>query len=184
MEQLDPDATERLRAFEGLIREWAPRLDLVSPSDLPRLWDRHITDSLRALRWVASAASGPCVDVGSGAGLPGIPLAIASDRPWRLVEPRHKRAAFLEEVVRELGLDSCEVLAATAEEAARDPRLRSGHAVATARALASPADAAALCRPLTAPGGAVLLFVGANREIPLIAEEVEPGLLKIDVHGS
>ena len=183
MEHLGPDTVRRLRLFEELIRSWAPRLDLVSPADLPRLWERHIRDSLRAVPWIEEASPGPCIDVGSGAGLPGIPLAVATGRAWRLLEPRRRRAAFLEEVVRELALEGCEVVTATAGEAARDAALARAHAVATARALAPPAEAAALCRPLVSPGGAILLFVGANREIPLNAEEQSPGLLKIAVDG-
>ena len=171
----------RLRHYEALLRAWAPRLDLVSPGDMERLWERHIEDALRALPAILEAPPGPCVDVGSGAGLPGIPLAIASERPWRLLEPRRRRAAFLEEVVRELELEHCEVVSERAETAARDPRLGRAHAVATARALAPPPEAEALCRPLVAPGGAVLLFVGGKGEIPLNAEEVAPGLLKIVV---
>lgn len=183
MEHLDPEIIERLRAYENLIRHWAPRLDLVSPADLPRLWDRHIVDSLRALPLVEVAPAGACVDVGSGAGLPGVPLAIASGRSWRLIEPRHKRAGFLDEVVRELSLDRCEVVRSTAQQAAHDPALSAAHAIATARALAPPPEAVERCRPLVTPGGSILLFVGANREIPLIADEVEPGLLKIDIYG-
>lgn len=171
----------RLRHYEDLLRTWGPRVDLVSPGDLDRLWVRHIEDSLRALPALADAPPGPCVDVGSGAGLPGIPLAIVSERPWRLVEPRRRRAAFLEEVVRELELDACEVVPERAENLALDPGFGAAHSVATARALAAPAAAIALCRPLVRAGGAILLFVGAKGEIPLNAEEVGPGLLKIAV---
>lgn len=164
-----------------MIRSWAPRLDLVSDRDLPRLWERHIEDSLRALPIVDTAPEGPCVDVGSGAGLPGIPLAIASGRTWRLLEPRRKRAAFLEEALRELDLESCEVVCLTAQEAAATAGLAGAHIVATARALAPAQEAERLCHPLVAPGGSVLLFVGANREFPLEAEEVAPGMLRIPV---
>ena len=110
--------------------------------------------------------AGPCIDVGSGAGLPGIPLAVVRpDRVWRLLEPRTRRAGFLEEVVRSLGLD-CEVLQLTAEAAAEDDRLRGAHVLATARALAPPAAAARLIEPLVHPGGIGALFVGPDAELP------------------
>lgn len=173
----------RFAALEQMVLTWSRRLDLVSPRDLPRLYDRHIRDSLRALPLVEAAPPGVCVDVGSGAGFPGVPLAIASRRNWRLLEPRSKRAAFLEEAVRELGLDGCEVLQMTAQDAARDPALARGHALATARALAPPAEALRLCRPLVAAGGAVALFVGSEAEIPSEAEEWEPGLITIRGDG-
>lgn len=175
---------DALYAYETLLRSWGPRFDLIAPGDLSRIRERHIDDSLRALPVLEGLPPGPCMDVGSGAGLPGIPLAIASGRTWRLLEPRRKRAAFLEEVVRELGLDRCEVISSTAERAAGDPRLAAAHAVVTARALAPPDRAVELCRPLVAPAGTLILFVGRAAEIPPEAEEVDPGLITIrrDAH--
>lgn len=175
----DPSVEERLAAYEALLAAWAPRFDLIAPGDLGRLRERHIDDSLRALPLLGSLPEGPCIDVGSGAGLPGVPLAIASGRPWRFLEPRAKRAAFLEEVCRELELQECEVIARSAERVSEDPRLRRGHAAATARALAAPARALELCAPFVAAGGVVVLFVGRNAEIRREADEVEPGLITI-----
>jgi 16S rRNA (guanine527-N7)-methyltransferase len=171
-----PGVVERgLADYAGLVREWAARVDLVAPGDLDRFESRHIADSLRLLRLLRSLPPGPAVDVGSGAGLPGVPLAIADpSRPWRLLEPRRMRLAFLEEVVRALALD-CEVVALTAERAAEDPRLRRAHVLAVARALAPPAAAFRLLGPLVAPGGVAAVFVGA-RELPPGAEEWAQGV--------
>lgn len=176
-------AQERLAALHDMVATYSRRLDLVSPGDLPRLYERHIEDSLRALPLVEQAPPGPCVDVGSGAGFPGVPLAIVSGRFWRLIEPRTRRAAFLEEVVRELQLDNVKVLATTAEEAARHFEIGAAHALAIARALAPPLQALAICAPLVAPGGRVALFVGSGAEIPPEAEEIEPGLITIMKDG-
>ena len=162
----------KLDLYAELIRAWAPKLDLVSPQDLPRLEERHLLDSLRVLDLVAGAPEGPCCDVGSGAGLPGIPLAIASGRHWRLLEPRSRRAAFLEEVVREVDLD-CEVLRMTAQEAAKEG-LR--HVVATARALAPPIEAFALIVPLVTPGGRAIVFHGPGAKLPATAETWSDGI--------
>ena len=178
-----PSIEERLRAYEELLAAWAPRFDLISPHDLERVRERHVDDSLRAMPLIDALEPGPCMDVGSGAGLPGIPLAIASGRPWRLLEPRRKRAAFLEEVLRELGLVTCEVLAVSAEQAAREARLSEAHVAVTARALAPPAEAARLCEPLVRPHGVAILFVGAGAEIPPEAEESAPGLITIRRDG-
>lgn len=165
-----------LERYEALVRAWSGRLDLVSPRDLGRLGDRHIADSLRALPFVTSLPPGPGIDVGSGAGLPGIPLAIADpSRPWRLVEPQAKRAAFLEEAVRVLDLN-CEVVVRRAEDLASDPLFAAAHQVVTLRAVAPPEAALRLGLPLVAPGGAAVLFVGASGRIPPEAEVVERGL--------
>jgi len=148
------------------VRRWAPHLDLVSPRDLERFEDRHIADSLRLVPLMDDLPEGPCIDVGSGAGLPGIPLAIVRpERHWRLLEPRTRRAGFLEEVVRSLGL-ACEVLHLTAEAAAEEDRLRRAHVLATARALAPPPAAARLIEPLVHPGGIGAIFVGPDAELP------------------
>lgn len=117
---------------------------------------------------------GPLADVGSGAGLPGVPLAIADpSRHWRLIEPRARRAAFLEEVVRTLELD-CEVLTMTAVQASA--RLSGAHQLVVARALAPPAEALETIRPLVAHGGVAAIFVGESAQIPPEAEIWAPGV--------
>jgi 16S rRNA (guanine527-N7)-methyltransferase len=173
---------EALDAYVGMLRRWAPRIDLVAPGDLDRLEARHIEDSLKALEVVASAPAGPALDAGSGAGLPGVPLAIVGDRWWRLLEPRTKRAAFLDEVVRELDLDA-EVVRMTTREAASDPHLAAAHAVVTARALAPPRAAFELMGPLVAPTGLRVVWVGSNAEIPRDAERLPEGLAIIPNRG-
>ncbi len=179
---MKPEA-DRLDAYAALVESWAPRLDLISTGDLGRVRERHVNDSLRVLPLVEAAPPGPCIDVGTGAGFPGIPLAICSSRLWRLLEPRRRRAAFLEEVVRELELE-CEVVVRSAEQAARDPLLRRSHALATARALAPPQEAAALCRPLVATNGRIALLVGSAADIPPDAEEIGPGLITLSPDDS
>ena len=149
-----------------MLRTFAPRVDLIAPGDLGVLEDRHIRDCVRAAPLVHRSPPGPCIDVGSGAGLPGIPLAIVTPpRFWRLLEPRRRRAAFLDEVVRTLALD-CEVVTRRAEEAVRDPGLAGAHAVATARAVAPPAKAFELALPLVARGGCALVWLGAGAQPP------------------
>lgn len=165
----------RLQRYEHLLRDWAPKLDLVAPGDVGRLRGRHIEDSLRLAPLLEPLPSGPCVDVGSGAGLPGVPLAIVSERPWRLVEPRKRRAAFLEEVVRQLELD-CEVVARPVEELYDDPVYVGAHTLATARALAPPAEALRLIAPLVAPHGLGAIFIGATTTPPRGSRLWQPGI--------
>ncbi len=170
------EPADLLRVYARLVRKWAPRLDLVSPRDLERFEERHVEDSLRAVPLLDELPEGRCVDVGSGVGLPGIPLAIARPaRRWTLLEPRQRRAAFLEEVVRELGL-ACDVVALTAEAAARDQGLAEGHVLATARALAAPAEVTGLTEPLLVRGGTTLIFSGSTPVVRHDAVEWAPGL--------
>jgi 16S rRNA (guanine527-N7)-methyltransferase len=153
-------------------------VDLISPGDLPRFRERHIDDCLRLLPLCDETEAGPAVDVGSGAGLPGIVMAAMRPlRLWRLLEPRSKKVAFLELVVRELDLANVEVHPITAQEAAADPRLQEAHVLAVSRALAPPAQSLAWLRPLVRPRGRAVVFVGKTAEVPSGAQEWADGLI-------
>jgi 16S rRNA (guanine527-N7)-methyltransferase len=167
---------EALAVYADLVRRWSRTINLVSPDDLDRLESRHIADCLRAAPLVLAAPAGPALDVGAGAGLPGVVLAVAHPgRQWRLLEPNRRRVAFLEEAVRALSIDA-EVLPLSAQQAARRSHLSGGHALATARAVAPPARAFSLLLPLVAAGGIAAVFVGERSVIPPEAEEWEPGI--------
>lgn len=168
----------RLREYEALIRFWARKVDLIAPGDRARFRKRHIDDCLRLVPLSDVTGREAAVDVGSGAGLPGIVVAIARpNRLWRLLEPRAKRTAFLEEAVRELGLDNVEVVRATAAEAAMDPGLAGAHGLGVARAVAPPRRSLDLLRPLTARDGTMAVFVGKTGKIPAGTEEWVPGIV-------
>ena len=123
---------------------------LVSDAD-PAL----IEDSLVLLDVLGDANT--LVDVGSGGGLPGLPLKLARPRlRVTLVEANRKKAAFLTHATAVLGLEGVEVVAMRAEEAGRLPRLRDAFDVATARALAPMPVLAELCLPFVRPGGRLL----------------------------
>ncbi len=99
------DALARLDKYAALLAEWQTRINLVAPSTLPQLWTRHIADSLQLLRHASDAKI--WVDLGSGAGLPGIPvacaLALTPGAQVHLVESNGKKAAFLREAARLTG---------------------------------------------------------------------------------
>ena len=130
---------------------------LIGPNEVPRLWERHLLNSAA----VATLVPVPCslVDLGSGAGLPGIVLALLlPDADVTLLEPVLRRTIFLEECVAELGLGNARVWRARAEQAA-------GALVAdvvTARAVAPLDRLAALALGLLKPGGIVLAVKGAQ----------------------
>ena len=145
----------KLAAYEALIRRWGARRNLVSRRDLLRLRERHIEDSLALLPWCA----GTVVDVGSGAGLPGVPLAIARPRmAVALLERSERKCAFLRHVALELDLDNVAVLQADA----RRWRPTEGFDTGVARAVAPPPAAWRLLRPLLAPAGSALLPTSAS----------------------
>ncbi len=120
---------EKLGVYVGLLREESKRQNLVSASTLESVWERHILDSAQLLRFEPHAGAS-WIDIGSGAGLPGIVLACLVDGPVELVEPRRLRAEFLHKVSESLGLKA-RVVCARAE------RVEGRFDVITARAVAS-----------------------------------------------
>lgn len=115
----------------------------------------HIVDSLS----VAPLVEQSLVDIGSGGGLPAIPLAIVTGVPVTMVETTVKKARFLEQMLEEFGLKG-EVIAERAEVAAHDPRLRGAFRSGTARAVSRASTVAELLLPFIAPDGAALMQRG------------------------
>lgn len=157
---LTRDQRERLVQYEHLVEQHAPALGLVGPADLGRVHERHVLDSLRVLHCIRPREERSLVDMGSGAGFPGIPVAVAlPEAAIALVEPKRRRVAFLELVVEELGLRNTEVVAAPMVEFG-DRR----HDVdaCLARAFGSPAIAWAESARVLRRGGRVLYYAGRS----------------------
>ena len=95
----------RLRTYVALVEKWQPRVNLISPTTLPDIWHRHIWDSAQLVPLLAGKTPS-IMDVGSGAGFPGLVLAIMTDCPVTLVESDQKKSIFLQTVIRECGLQA------------------------------------------------------------------------------
>ena len=144
------------------LRRWVDELvatpGLTAIKDPDEAWREHVERSLEALE-VVRRYEGSIVDVGSGGGSPGIPLAAAlPDREVVLLEAQERKAAALERFAA--WFPNVRVVRGRAESQATD-----GYGVAVARALAEPPVAAEWCLPLAAPGGAVVLFVGPSADV-------------------
>ena len=160
---LDPSQASRLIRFEELLVDRAIPLGVVSRSDTTRIRERHILDSLRAAPVVQGDEL--AADLGSGAGLPGLVVAIAVPRlRMLLVERRPRRAAILELVVEELDVSNATVVAGRVVE------LPERVDVALARAFAPPDEAWAQARGVLRPGGRLVYFAGAATAIPTAPE--------------
>ncbi|MCH8616865.1 16S rRNA (guanine(527)-N(7))-methyltransferase RsmG [Sphingomonas sp. SM33] len=94
---------ERLKAYANLLREGAAEQNLIALSTLDTLWERHILDSAQLARFEPFAGAS-WADVGSGAGLPGVVLALLTEGPITLIEPRRLRADFLQHTIEALGI--------------------------------------------------------------------------------
>jgi 16S rRNA (guanine527-N7)-methyltransferase len=152
------------RQFTQALAEHGEERGLIGPLEPPRLWTRHVLNSAV----VAPLFSGRVGDVGSGAGLPGLVLAIARpDVEWVLIEPMERRVAWLSEQVGELGLDNVEIVRARAEDWRRGPTLDA----ATARAVSALRTLVPLTAPLVRDGGELILLKGANAELEIESAE-------------
>ena len=99
----------RLEAYVAILLEEMEQQNLIAESTRPHIWARHIVDSAQLIPLASTAEDGLWIDLGSGAGLPGIVVAILTDRPVQMVESRRKRIDFLNRLVTELGLDRATV---------------------------------------------------------------------------
>ncbi|MDR3536643.1 MAG: 16S rRNA (guanine(527)-N(7))-methyltransferase RsmG [Acetobacteraceae bacterium] len=156
----------KLQGFLELLVRWNRSVNLVSRADEPVLWERHILDSLQLVPLIPPDAT-RAIDLGSGAGFPGLVLAIETGLPFDLIESDQRKAAFLREAARITGasvqvhasrIESCHVMPAP---------------LITARALAPLPKLLALAEPHLAPGGCCLFLKGANANIELTAATSE-----------
>jgi 16S rRNA (guanine527-N7)-methyltransferase len=144
------------RAFTTNLATHGEELGLIGPLELPRLWTRHILNCGIIAPLLRPGLVG---DVGSGAGLPGLVLAIARpDVNFVLIEPMERRVAWLNDQVRELGLGNVEVLRSRAEETKREGTFDQ----VTARAVSALRTLLPLTAPLLRPGGELVLMKGAG----------------------
>ena len=148
-----------LGRYQDLVLKWNCRINLVGRSDVDQLWARHIADCLRLIEILPPRGS--VADLGSGAGFPGLVIAIVRHCPVVLIEADQRKAVFLRECCRELGL-SATILAKRIEHL-------TGVTVdiVTARALASVERLCALSAPLLNPAGRCFFIKGARADAEL-----------------
>ncbi len=157
--ELTPDQSDKLIRYAELLSTRAIEIGAIGTSDKERVVERHVLDSLRAAAEIRETDR-IAYDFGSGAGLPGIPLAIVRpDTAFALVESRHWRTAFLELVVSELGLN-------VRVERARVEKMGVRADLVLARAFAPLARTWGLAEPLLRPGGRLVFFAGRSLEDP------------------
>jgi len=175
---LSPAQLDQFDTYATELRRWNERVNLTAITDETGIVTRHFLDSLRCAQSWGSAPQ-RMVDIGAGAGFPGLPLKIL--RPalqLTLVESIAKKAVFLRHIVDTLGLTNVEIIVARAEDAGRDPAQRERYDVAVARAVAELRVLAEYCLPLCQIGGRFLAPKGAR-----IEDEVQAALPAITQLG-
>ncbi|MFT5429661.1 MAG: 16S rRNA (guanine527-N7)-methyltransferase [Myxococcota bacterium] len=145
-----------LTAHYTLLKRWAPKVNLISVGDLPHAVNRHILDSLSLLALEpVREATGRLIDVGSGAGFPGIPLAAAlPDVDCTLLEPRKKRGVFITQAIVAAGLKNARWMSGRLP----DDTLAGRFDLVISRATFAPPELLARVAPLLAPGGTAAIM--------------------------
>ena len=154
---IDSTTEARLRAYAALLHTWNRRINLISSHDEAVLWERHILDSAQ-LAPLLPPPPASVIDLGSGAGFPGLVLSLVARRHVHLIEPDVRKAAFLREAIRVAQVDA-EVHATRAETLGIAPAN-----VITARGLAPLTRLLVLAEPLLLPGGICLFPKGRTVE--------------------
>ena len=180
--EAEPEAAEAIfgpqiklaRAYVHKLAQESDQLGLLGPRELDKIWSRHVLNSAVVAELVQAGEL--VADVGSGAGLPGIPMAIAApETDFVLIEPMDRRASWLQEVVDELDLQNVEVVRARAEE------VEGGQfEVVTARAVAALDKLLRLCVPLLKPGGKVIALKGSKAPEEILEAKKLQKKLKIE----
>lgn len=167
--ELEPDSVVAIfgeraklaRAYAAALVRDGDTLGLLGPREMPRLWSRHILNSAVVAELVQPGDS--VCDIGSGAGLPGIPMALVQpEANFTLIEPMERRSEWLLDLIEELGLENVRVFRARAEE------VGDVFDVATARALSALPKLLRLAVPLVRHGGEILALKGSKA-----ADEIE-----------
>ena len=161
-ERIFGSGIETARGYVRALARDSDLLGLLGPRELDKIWSRHILNSAVVAELIQSGSK--VADVGSGAGLPGIPMAIVQPKAkFVLIEPMERRANWLLDVIDELGLTNVRVLNQRAEEVRQYD-----FDVVTARAVSALDKLLRLCIPLLKPGGSVLALKGSKA-----ADEIE-----------
>ena len=169
---VDDTTAGRLCRYHELLMDWNTRMDLTAVTEEGEMIDRHYVDSLMALTVPGLIpAAGRLIDVGTGAGFPGMPIAIACpDVQVTLMDAQQKRLNFLDAVIRDLGLTNVTLVHARAEDGARQADMREQFDLAVARAVAPLSVLAEYLLPFVKVGGLALCWKG-----PALEEEIESG---------
>lgn len=149
--------------YVRLLLEWNQRIDLISPADETRIAERHLFESLSLLSVWQFPTGASVLDLGSGAGLPGIPLKIMRpELSMTLLEAKHKKALFLKTAIERLGLEGCRALEGRVEQMAADSEEK--FSIVVARAVATLEKLWRWSQPLLQSDGVLLAMKGGDVE--------------------
>lgn len=170
---------EQFIKYMRLLQEWNEKINLTAITEDEEVVKKHFIDCIKAFKSDAIKNAKTIIDVGTGAGFPGLPIAIMNPEiKVTLLDSLNKRINFLNLVVRELGLKNVTTIHSRAEDGARKPELREKFDVATSRAVANMAVLSEFCMPYVKKDGYFVALKG-----PSIDEELQNGNNAIKILG-
>ncbi len=171
--ELSDDQATRILRFGARLLHWNRAFNLVSRKDQDRLYHRHLLDSLSLVQWLEGCR---VLDLGTGAGLPGVPLAIACpDRSFTLIDRNERKIRLVRQAVRELGLGNVEALCGDAVTLAAG----AGYDVVVTRAVAAVAGSWRLARGALRPGGRLLVMAWGQSGGAVAATDALPAEARV-----
>lgn len=178
---LDSSQLERFGLYYCELVDWNNRFNLTAITDIESVQVKHFLDSFTLISTIKNKASTICriIDVGSGAGFPGIPIKIVMpDIKMILLEATAKKVLFLQHIVKQMDLQDIEVINLRAEEAAQKPEYREHFDIAVSRAVAELAVLAELTLPFCKVGGCVIAQKKGDVQL-----EIEQSLKAVEILG-
>lgn len=177
--ELSEENLNKLSRYKELVLEWNQKFNLTAITDDEEFDIKHFYDCLLLLKLDEIKKVKKIIDIGTGAGFPGIPLAIMMpDTEFLLLDSLKKRIGFLDYVIEDLGLKKVKAVHARAEEMGRDPNYREKYDICVSRAVASLDTLSEYCIPFVKPGGYFVSMKGSGGR-----EELKEAKNAIDVLG-
>ena len=168
--------------YAHLLQEWNNRINLTTITEFDEIVWKHFIDSISFLQCgnvSRETLAQNCIDIGTGAGFPGIPIKIMFPScKMTLVDTLQKRISFLEKVIDECGLKQCKTIHARAEDLAKDRHFRENYQLSVSRAVANLSTLSEYCLPFVKRGGIFLSYKGGN-----CREEIKESKKSIAVFG-
>lgn len=175
--ELDKNQIEKFYKYMDLLIEWNEKINLTAITNRKDILVKHFIDSLTIQRYLGDAVN--IIDVGTGAGFPGIPIKIVNPNlKVVLVDSLNKRINFLQEVIKQLNLDNIEVIHARAEDLGQNKKYREAFDIVTSRAVANMSVLSEYLLPLARVNGKCICMKGSDVE-----EELENSKYAINLLG-
>ncbi len=163
--QLSDHQKEQFLTYYDLLIEWNSFMNLTGITDFQEVIVKHFLDSLSLVKAIELQEAQSLIDVGTGAGFPGIPLKIAfPELKVTLLDSLKKRLNFLDEVINQLGLENIETVHGRAEDAGRNPLYREQYGLCVSRAVANLSSLSEYCLPFVKKGGYFISYKSGSVE--------------------